>query len=83
MEKYLSFIKTIYNIEPDFDFACKPINNIKTYKASCECYGETFQTEINLTTQIKDFDLGNTAILLTLNLNNKIHEYLETNNLTK
>ena len=86
MENYYYFVKNIYKIEPKFNFTEEITNDIKvySYKGACIYDGISFKTEICLDTDIvKDFDqesriaYSTMSILLLIQLNNKIHDYIK------
>jgi len=80
MFKYYDFVKGKYNINPKIDFTDEIIDGVKVYihKATCEYNDKHFKSEILTETEFN----GTTpfvymSILLTLQLNNKINDYLE------
>ena len=80
MFKYYDFVKSKYNIEPKINFTDEIIDGVKVYihKATCQYDDKHFKSEILTETEFN----GTTpfvymSILLTLQLNNKINDYLK------
>ena len=72
--KYEDFLKSIYNIEPVYDFSTKEV-----YQASCNYNGQLFVAVIPSLNDVTTFTLNcveaNIHILLLLRLNVHIYEY--------
>ena len=84
MFKYYDFVKGKYNINPKIDFTDEIIDGVKVYihKATCEYDNKHFKSEILTETEFHDTTpFVYMSILLTLQLNNKINDYLEKSNL--
>ena len=82
MNKYLNFVKSIYNIEPIFD-SYHVLDNRTLYKAKVEYAGVLFESTLDSITETKHFDSDyyseDIAIALIIKLNNEIFDYLQAN----
>ena len=82
MNKYLNFVKSIYNIEPIFD-SYNVLDNRTLYKAKVEYAGKSFEAVLDSITETKHFNSDHfnedVVIALIIKLNYYIFDYIQSN----
>ena len=82
MNKYLNFVKSIYNIDPILD-SYNVLDNRTLYKAKVEYAGKSFEAVLDSITETRHFDSDyyseDIFIALIIKLNNEIFDYIQSN----